>query len=138
MGDLAADTAVEGSDGRYQAALSRDWEIWGPNGGYIAAVALRAAGAYSRFDRPITLVGHFLGVADFDAPVDLDVTTLREAKRAQSVRVSMTQRMQNSAISGTTAMARCARRNTVGLPLPAAITAPTANTPPAVTTRPML
>jgi acyl-CoA thioesterase-2 len=92
MGDLAVDTAIEGSDGRYTAELSRDWEIWGPNGGYIAAIALRAAGASSRFDRPVTLVGHFLGVADFDAPVDLEVTTLREAKRAQSIRVSMTQR----------------------------------------------
>ena len=92
MGDLAVDTAIEGSEGRYTANLSRDWEIWGPNGGYIAAIALRAAGASSRFDRPVTLVSHFLGVADFDAPVDLEVTTLREAKRAQSVRVSMTQR----------------------------------------------
>ena len=91
MGDLAIDTAVEGSDGRYTARLSRDWEIWGPNGGYIGAIALRAAGAFSRFDRPVTLVGHFLGVADFETPVDLEVTTLREAKRAQSVRVSMTQ-----------------------------------------------
>ena len=91
MGDLALDTALEGSDGRYTAQVSRDWEIWGPNGGYIGAIALRAAGAYSRFDRPVTLVGHFLGVANFDDPVDLDVTTLREAKRAQSVRVSMTQ-----------------------------------------------
>jgi len=92
VGDLAVDTAVEGSDGRYTAVLSRDWEIWGPNGGYIAAIALRAAGAYSRFDRPVSLVSHFLGVADFDSPVDLDVHALREAKRAQSVRVSMTQR----------------------------------------------
>ena len=94
MGDLAIDTAVEGSDGRYTVQLSRDWEIWGPNGGYIAAIALRAAGAFSRFDRPVTLVSHFLGVADFDAVVDLEVTTLREAKRAQSVRVAMTQRGQ--------------------------------------------
>jgi acyl-CoA thioesterase-2 len=91
MGDLAIDTAVEGSDGRYTARLSRDWEIWGPNGGYIGAIALRAAGAYARFDRPVTLVGHFLGVAGFETPVDLEVTTLRDAKRAQSVRVSMTQ-----------------------------------------------
>lgn len=91
MGDLAADTEPVGSDGRYTARLSPDWEIWGPNGGYIAAIALRAAGAHSRFDRPAALVGHFLGVANFDTPVDLEVTTLREAKRAQSVRVSMTQ-----------------------------------------------
>jgi acyl-CoA thioesterase II len=91
MGDLGNDTAVTGGDGRYTARMSRDWEIWGPNGGYVASIALRAAGAHSRFDRPATLVGHFLGVADFDHDVDLEVTTLREAKRAESIRVSMTQ-----------------------------------------------
>jgi acyl-CoA thioesterase II len=91
MGDLAIDTAVVGGDDRYTARMSRDWEIWGPNGGYVASIALRAAGAHSRFDRPATLVGHFLGVADFDHDVDLEVTTLREAKRAESIRVSMTQ-----------------------------------------------
>jgi len=94
MGDLGIDTAVVGTDGRYTARMSRDWEIWGPNGGYVASIALRAAGAHSRFDRPATLVGHFLGVADFDHDVDLEVTTLREAKRAESIRVSMTQHGQ--------------------------------------------
>jgi acyl-CoA thioesterase II len=91
MGDLAQDTAVEGSDGRYRATLSRDWEIWGPNGGYVAAVALRAAGAASALPRPATFAGHFLSVADFDV-VDLEVTKLRAAKRAESLRVTMTQR----------------------------------------------
>ena len=94
MGDLDIDTAVDGRDGHYTARMSRDWEIWGPNGGYVASIALRAAGAHSRFDRPATLVGHFLGVADFDHDVDLAVTTLREAKRAESIRVAMTQRGQ--------------------------------------------
>jgi acyl-CoA thioesterase-2 len=94
MGDLGIDTAVEGRDGHYRARMSRDWEIWGPNGGYVASIALRAAGAHSRFERPATLVGHFLGVADFDADVDLAVTTLREAKRAESIRVAMTQHGQ--------------------------------------------
>lgn len=91
MGDFAADTAVEGSKGRYRARLSRDWEIWGPNGGYVAAVALRAAGAASQLRRPATFSGHFLSVAEFDV-VDLEVTMLRAAKRAESMRVSMTQK----------------------------------------------
>jgi acyl-CoA thioesterase II len=91
MGDLAADTHVDGRDGHYSTTLSRDWEIWGPNGGYVASVALRAAGAHSRFDRPASIVGHFLGVASFDAPVTIETTTLREAKRAESIRVSMAQ-----------------------------------------------
>lgn len=90
MGDLAVDTAVHGTEGRYTARLSEDWAIWGPNGGYVASIALRAAGAQSRFDRPASLVGHFLGVAKFDT-VDLEVTVLRAAKQAESLRVVMTQ-----------------------------------------------
>lgn len=90
MGSLDHDTAVEGGDGRYRAVLSEDWAIWGPNGGYVAAVALRAAGAHSAQARPASLVCHFLGVASFNA-VDIEVTTLRSTKRAEAMRVSVTQ-----------------------------------------------
>jgi len=90
VGDVAIDGAVVGDGGRYQVRLSRDWEIWGPNGGYVAAIALRAAGAASALPRPASFAGHFLSVADFDV-VDLEVTTLRAAKRAESLRVSMSQ-----------------------------------------------
>jgi acyl-CoA thioesterase II len=91
MGDLSVDTALEPlGDGRFSARLSRDWEIWGPMGGYVAAIALRAAGATNPFDRPATFYCHYLGVADFDT-VDLEVTTLRSARTAISQRVSMRQ-----------------------------------------------
>jgi acyl-CoA thioesterase len=90
MGDLEADTHVDGRDGEYHAEVSRDWEIWGPNGGYIASLALRAAGAHTEFDRPASLVGHFLGVADFRT-VTARVTTLRKARRAESMQVEITQ-----------------------------------------------
>lgn len=91
MGDFAIDTAVEGGAGRYTAKLSRDWEIWGPNGGYVAAIALRAAGAATPLRRPASFACHYLSVAEF-GEVELAVTTLRAAKRAVSLRVSMTQR----------------------------------------------
>jgi acyl-CoA thioesterase II len=90
MGDFAADTAVHGNDGNYRAQLSPDWEIWGPNGGYLAAIALRAAGAETPLRRPASIACHYLSVAEFDT-VDVAVTRLREAKRAASLRVSMTQ-----------------------------------------------
>jgi acyl-CoA thioesterase II len=91
MGDLALDTAVEQvDDGRYTAVLREDWRIWGPNGGYLGAIALRAAGAAATQPRPASIAVHFLGVASFE-PVDLAVTTLRSTRRAQSLRVSMTQ-----------------------------------------------
>ena len=48
MGDVEIDTAPEPvGDGRYRAGCMGDWEIWGPCGGYVAAIALRAAGAES-------------------------------------------------------------------------------------------
>lgn len=90
MGDLALDTAVEGSDGRFRARLSPDWEIWGPNGGYLAVIALRAAGAHVPLHRPASIACHFVGVAAFD-DVDLEVRTVRATKRAASVAVSMRQ-----------------------------------------------
>ena len=34
-------------EGRHTAMVHGDWEIWGPCGGYVAAIALRAAGAES-------------------------------------------------------------------------------------------
>jgi acyl-CoA thioesterase-2 len=91
VGDLRRDTAVEAcGEGRYSANLSSEWEIWGPMGGYVAAVALRAAGAMSSFPRPASFFCHYLGVAEFDR-IDLQVTTLRSGRNAMSQRVSVTQ-----------------------------------------------
>jgi acyl-CoA thioesterase len=91
MGDLSVDTAVEPiEDGHYRASLSRDWEIWGPNGGYLAAIALRAAGAHSALACPASLACHYLSTAEF-APVDLAVETLHSGTRTESLRVSMSQ-----------------------------------------------
>lgn len=91
MGDLAMDTAVRSlGDGRYEATLSRDWEIWGPMGGYVAAVALRAAGASAVHARPVTFSCHYLSVARFE-PVDIVVETRKSGRAAASQRVEVTQ-----------------------------------------------
>lgn len=91
MGDLASDTAVEWlAPGRYRAQISKDWELWGPNGGYLASIALRAAGAHATLPRPGSLSCHYVNVPSF-AEVDLEVTTLRATRRAESLRVSMSQ-----------------------------------------------
>lgn len=91
MGDLQVDTAVEAlGGGRYRAKVSGEWEIWGPMGGYVASLALRAVGAESRFDRPASFFCHYLGVAAFDE-VDLAVTRLRTGRNAESFRVTVHQ-----------------------------------------------
>jgi acyl-CoA thioesterase II len=90
MGDFERDTRVEGSGGRYAIALSPDWNVWGPNGGYLAAIALRAVGAEAAVRRPATFAAHYLSVARF-APVDVEVVALRRGKRSESFRVSIRQ-----------------------------------------------
>jgi acyl-CoA thioesterase II len=91
VGDLANDTAVRSrGEGSYEATLSADWEIWGPMGGYVAACALRAAGASTEHARPASLSCHYLGVARF-GPVNLRVETRRGGRTATSQRVEVTQ-----------------------------------------------
>jgi acyl-CoA thioesterase len=90
MGDLEHDTRLEGADGHYRTTLSRDWEIWGPNGGYMAVVALRAAGAEAAIPRPASFAAHLLAVGRFDA-VDVSVVVVRRGKRSESLRVAVTQ-----------------------------------------------
>jgi acyl-CoA thioesterase-2 len=91
MGDLGQDTAVEThGEGRFTAVLSADWEIWGPMGGYVAACALRAAGANVDHPRPVAFSCHYLGVARFE-PVDIRVEIRRRGRTAGSQRVEVTQ-----------------------------------------------
>ena len=91
MGDFEVDTRVEVlGQGRYRAELSEDWNIWGPNGGYVAAIALRAAGREARIPRPASFSAHFLSVARF-APVEIRVTALRRGRRSESFRVAIEQ-----------------------------------------------
>src|SRR3990172_4675765 len=90
MGDFGIDTRAEGGGGRYRAHISREWEIWGPNGGFVAAIALRAAGREAEIARPASFSGHFLGRAAF-APVDLDVTKVHGGRRSEALHVVMRQ-----------------------------------------------
>jgi acyl-CoA thioesterase-2 len=91
VGDLETDTALERVDEhRFRASLSPAWEIWGPMGGYVAALALRAAGAASPFTRPASFFCQYLRVAAF-APVDLTVSVEREARAALAQRVELSQ-----------------------------------------------
>lgn len=89
--DLEDATRVEGEEGRYVARLSKDWEIWGPNGGYLAAFALRAAGMVAQIQRPASFYCHFLNSPAFDA-IELRVSVLKQGRRAESLAVEMTQK----------------------------------------------
>ncbi|MCU1357370.1 MAG: thioesterase family protein [Acidimicrobiales bacterium] len=91
MGDLGQDTAVRlQPDGTYEASLSADWEIWGPMGGYVAAIALRAAGTEADGRRPAAFSCHYLSAARFE-PVQIKVETRRGGRSATSHRVEISQ-----------------------------------------------
>jgi len=91
MGDLAADTTVEQTGpSTFTCDLSPDWEIWGPNGGYLAAVAMRAAGIASGRARPASITAHFVG-AGRSEPVEISVEVNRETKVATSVTARISQ-----------------------------------------------
>jgi acyl-CoA thioesterase len=91
VGDLDEDTAIERiGHGRYRAAISSDWALWRPVGGYLAAIALRAAGAHSAMPLPASLSCQYLSPARFDV-VDLEVDCLRTARHAKSLTVLMRQ-----------------------------------------------
>jgi acyl-CoA thioesterase len=88
--DIGLDTAVSGLNGRYTANLAEGWEVWGPQGGYVAAVALRGAEAADSFRRPVSFACHFLRAAQVGR-VDIRVESLRRTKRAESLRVALLQ-----------------------------------------------
>lgn len=93
MGDFEIDTRLDEVDataGRHRARLSADWEIWGPNGGYLAAIALRAAGCAAAIARPVSFAAHFLRVARFD-DIDVSVRPVHQGRRAESFAVSLFQ-----------------------------------------------
>jgi acyl-CoA thioesterase len=90
MADFAAATMVAGGDGHYRARLDADWFAWGPFGGYLAALALRALGAEARLPWPATFSGLFLNVGE-PGDVDIEVRTLRGGKRAEALRAMVVQ-----------------------------------------------
>ena len=88
--DLGQATRVVGGDGRFSATLSEQWEIWGPNGGYLAAIALRAVGAVAQIARPRSFYCHFLSSPAFE-PVQVEVTVLKRGRRADPSPWTMSQ-----------------------------------------------
>ncbi len=71
MAGLMAATALKSVGDGFVVDLDRAWEIWGPAGGYLAAIALRAVGQKAASGhRPVTLTGQFVSVAK---PGQLDV-----------------------------------------------------------------
>jgi acyl-CoA thioesterase len=91
---FATDTAVEPlGDGRWSARIDRGWWIErGPNGGYLAAVVLRAVQAElddaSRPPRSLTL--HYFR-PPVEGPATVEVEVLRQGRSLTNARARLTQ-----------------------------------------------
>lgn len=61
MAGLIEATALTSTGEGLAAQLDPAWDIWGPAGGYVAAIALRAVGHVAPLGhRPVTLTGQFV------------------------------------------------------------------------------
>jgi acyl-CoA thioesterase-2 len=83
-------TKLEGGAPTYSTVLSQAWEIWGPSGGYLAALALRAAGLSAEIARPASFYCQFLRSPSFGR-VDLDVSFLKRSRLSEALEVRLTQ-----------------------------------------------
>lgn len=90
VGNFERDTRPVGKDGRYGVTLSPDWAVWGPNGGYIAAIALRAMAMEGALKRPAAFHCQFLKAGKFDAAKIL-VERTRQGKRSEALRARIVQ-----------------------------------------------
>lgn len=72
------------------AAIDPDWFIWGPFGGYLAALALRAMASYTNLPRPAAFSCQFLKAAAAGS-VSFVVERRKSGRRAELLRACMMQ-----------------------------------------------
>jgi acyl-CoA thioesterase len=89
-GGLADDVALRETPQGLEAVLNADWSTFGPCGGYLAAIALHAAGRGTGRARPASISCTFLRMGG-PGPVGVVSRTLSDSRRASSVGVSLMQ-----------------------------------------------
>lgn len=86
MTDFAEASAVTGG----RATLAPDWFVWGPMGGYVAAIAFRAMAAEAAHPVPATFACQFLRAGQV-GPAEVQVETVRGGKRSEALRAVIVQ-----------------------------------------------
>lgn len=77
MAGLVEATAIGSGDSGSTATLDPAWDIWGPAGGYVAAIALSAVRTRAEAgNRPVTLTGQFVRMAR-PGLLDVEVAPVR-------------------------------------------------------------
>ena len=91
MGTFVDNTAVRQTAAGLAATLADDWAVWGPNGGYIASIALRAAGLSApEGHRPAAFSCQYLSTAAF-GDIKVEVEPVRQGRSAWCLNVGLGQ-----------------------------------------------
>lgn len=77
-------------EGHWSVDLPEAWGLWSPAGGYITALALRAAGEVSSLPRPASMTCHFLRMGKY-APAEVRVETVKTGRRSELLRTELAQ-----------------------------------------------
>ena len=89
------DTAVHsliGKDNHFTSFITNNWSIVdAPNGGYLMSIAITAAQRAIKFQDPLTVSAYYTAKALEDHPLDIEVTTLSEARSSATVQISFKQ-----------------------------------------------
>ncbi len=93
MSWFEAETAVERiTDVRWSAHVSGHWNIGtNPNGGYLAAIALRALRRLGPHPDPISVTTHFLRPGTAGAAAEVITELIREGRTITTARATLTQ-----------------------------------------------
>ena len=90
MGRFVEATTVAQDGARLVAELDPEWFIWGPFGGYLGALALRAMGTHGTHRRPATFSCQYLNTGK-PGPVEIEIDTLKSGRRAECIRATIFQ-----------------------------------------------
>lgn len=90
MADFMQATSSVKTGETYEASIDPDWFIWGPFGGYLAALALRAMAARSSHSRPATFSCQYLNVGR-PGTATIMVELLKQGRTAECLRASIRQ-----------------------------------------------
>jgi acyl-CoA thioesterase II len=96
---FATDTQVTDQGGVLRAEVARRWEVWGPNGGYLSAIALRAVALRAPAGhRPASISVQYLNRGVFGA-AELRVEPLKLARNAACLAVELWQEERRTLVA---------------------------------------
>jgi len=90
MAGFVEATAVRNDGVHDRALIDPDLFIWGPFGGYLAALAMRAMAAQSAFDKPATFSCQYLNVGKAGTE-RVEVEFLKRGRAAECLRATLRQ-----------------------------------------------